>query len=162
MPGWAADVIPVALVPAELAIPLLQALGATALAAAVAVPLGVALARLPAAWTATLATLALVLPLLPLPGAVAPAAPLVAFVALPLGWGLRRIPAATLRVAASLAGPGRVVWHVWLPLGAPWLLAGLGLGLARALAGLDLAWPAALLLAAAAWPVLRAAAARAG
>lgn len=154
---------------ADLAGTLLRALAATALATVVAVPLAVALARLAAPWAASLAALVLVLILLPLPDPatlphaatlLARAAPLLPFLALPLGWGLRRVPAGDLRIAASLAPPAAVLRHVWLPVALPWLLAGLGLALARALAGTWLAAPAALLLAAAAWPVLRALAAR--
>jgi ABC-type spermidine/putrescine transport system permease subunit II len=152
------------MIPAELAAALLHALAATALAALAAVPLAIALARLPASGAATLATALLFAALLPLPGAGTPpadAVPLLPFVALPLGWGLRRIPAATRRIAASLGSPVFVFGRLWLLLAAPWLLAGLALGFARALAGAGLAWPAAL-LAAAAWPALRALAAREG
>ena len=148
----------------ELAGASLHALAATALAAVAALPLGIALPRLPAAWAATLAMFLLAATLLPLPGRGAigaDAVTLLPCVALPLGWGLRRIPAATLRIAASLAPPQMVVWRVWLPLAGPWLLAGLALAFASALAGSGLGWPAALLLAAA-WPVLRALAAQAG
>lgn len=148
----------------ELAGTLLHALAATALAGVVAVPLAVALARLAAPWAASLAALVLVLILVPLPdGGPLPAraVPLVPFVVLPLGWGLRRVPAGARRIAASLAPPASVLRHVWLPVAWPWLLAGLGLGLARALAGTWLALPAALVLAVAAWPVLRALAGRA-
>ncbi len=139
------------------------ALALTGATAVVAVPLGVALARLPAAGAAALATLLLLSLLLPAHDADSPAAqaaPLLPWMALPLGWGLRRIPAATLRIAASLAGPAQVFGQVWPKLAAPWLLAALGLGFARALAGSGLAWPAALVLAATAWPSLRALAAR--
>jgi hypothetical protein len=137
---------------------LLHALAATALAGVAAVPLGVALARLPAAWAATLGAGLAAVSVVPLPGGgslAADAVPLLPLVALPLGWGLRRIPAATLRIAASLTAPALVLRRIWLPLAAPWLLAGLGLALARALAGAGLDWPSALLLAATAWLALR-------
>ena len=141
-----------------------QALAATALAGVAALPVALALARLPASWAATLGALLAGLAMLSLPGGglVEDAVPLLPLVALPLGWGLRRVPVATLRIAASLAGPAMVLRRVWLPLAAPWLLAGLGLALARALAGAGLLWPAALLLAATAWPALRALAEPAG
>lgn len=151
--------------PAELSAALLHALGATAVAAVVALPLGGALARLPAAAAVTLFVFVLAVAMLPLPGQgtiAGDAGPLLVFVALPLGWGLRRIPAATLRIAASLASPALVARHVWLPLAAPWLAAGLAMALARALAGAGLGWLAALALAAAIWPLQRALAAQAG
>lgn len=144
---------------ADLPVLLLHALAATALAGLVALPLAVALARLPPGGAATLGALLLLPALLGLPGVAglgAQAAPLLPFIALPLAWGLLRIPAGAPRIVASLAGPALVLWRVWLPLAFPWLLAGLALGFARALAGAGLVRPAALLLAVAAWPVLRA------
>lgn len=140
----------------------LHALVITGLAAAIAVPLVLALVRLPAGGAATLAALLLLAALLPIPGlngTPAEVAPLLPFVALPPAWGLRRMPAGALRIAASLAGPARV-FGIWLRLAAPWLLTGLAWGLARALAAAGFTGPAALLLAAAAWPLLRGLAAR--
>jgi ABC-type spermidine/putrescine transport system permease subunit I len=141
----------------------LHALAITGIAAAIAVPLLLALVRLPAGGAATLAALLLLPALLPLPGLgtmPSEVAGLLPFLALPAAWGLRRIPASTLRIAASLAGPARLFARVWLRLAAPWLLTGLAWGFARALAAAGLAGPAALVLAAAAWPVLRVLAAR--
>ena len=139
-----------------------EAVTAAAIAAVAAVPPGVLLARLPAAAAAVLAALLCLSGWLPLPEPdrlfsppLLAAVPLLPLVALPLGWGLRRVPPATRRIAASLAAPRQVLWRLWLPLAAPWLLAGFSLGTARALAGMGQVWPAALLLAAIVWPVLR-------
>ncbi len=143
----------------------LHALAITGIAAAIAVPLLLALVRLPAHAAAGLAALMLLPALAPIPGLAAmpsEVAGLLPFLALPAAWGLKRLPAGALRVVASLAGPVRGFALVWLRLAAPSLLTGLAWGFARALATAGLAWPAALLLAAAAWPVLRALAARGG
>ncbi len=143
----------------------LHALAITAVAAATAVPLLLALVWLPARAAAGLAALLLLPALVPIPSLgtmPSEVAGLLPFLALPAAWGLRRLPAGALRVAASLTGPVRVFARVWLRLAAPWLLTGLAWGFARALAATGLAWPAALLLAATAWPVLRALAARGG
>jgi hypothetical protein len=143
----------------------LHALAITGIAAAIAALLLLALLRLPAGAAAGLAALLLLPALVPLPGLdtlASEVAGLLPFMALPAAWGLRRIPARPLRIAASLAGPGRVFARVWLRLAAPWLLTGLAWGFARALTAAGLVWPAALLLAATAWPVLRALATREG
>lgn len=151
------------MIPAAQVAALPHALAATAVAVVAGLPLGVLLARLPPAPAATLATALAAAVLLPGEGSIAAdALPLLALVAVPPGWGLRTIPAATLRIAATLASPARVIRSVWLPLAAPWLLAGVALGFAGALARAGLVWPAGLLLAATAWPVLRALAARQG
>jgi hypothetical protein len=145
--------------PAEPWAALLHALAATGLGAVAAVPLVLALVRLPTPWAASLGGLLLLPALLPLPGPETPlaqAALLLPFLALPPGWGLRRMPAGALRIAASLAPPAMVVRRVWLAMAWPWLAAGLGLGLARALAAAGLVWPAAAVLLVLGAAVLRA------
>src|SRR5208283_2580038 len=94
---------------------LLHALAVTGMAAVVAAPLALALARLRASGAATLAALLLLPALLPLPGPgtlPADAAAVLPFLALPAGWGMRRTPPAVRRIAASLAGPGLVFRRV--------------------------------------------------
>ncbi len=141
----------------------LQALTATVIAVLLAVPLGMALARLPARGAAALGALVVLAALLAAPDLgllpdgeplVAEAAEVLPFVALPLGLGLRRIPATTLRIAASLAPPMAVIRLVWRKLALPWLIGGLAMGFGRGLLGAGLGWPAALLMAAGAWPLL--------
>jgi hypothetical protein len=122
----------------------------------------VAMWRLPAAWAATVATALVVFALLPWPqaGLAGEAARLVPCAALPAAWGLRRLPHPALRVAATLASPGRVFVSLWLPLVLPWIGAGLCFALARALADAGLPWFAVVPLALGAWPLARALAAR--
>ncbi len=150
--------------PADLiAAVMLHALAVTVTATVFAVPLGMALARLPARWSASLGSLVVLAALLASPALPMPpdagrllleAARVLPLVALPLGWGLRRISAATLQIAASLAPPAAVIRLVGLKLAMPWLPGGLVMAFGAGLADAGLGWPAALLVAAGAWPVL--------
>jgi ABC-type sulfate transport system permease component len=122
---------------AELWTVLPPALMATGVAALCAVPLLAALLWLPPRWSAVLAgalLLLAVLPPRPGPGLALRVLALLPFIVLPPAFALRRIPARALRVAATLASPASVAVRLWLPLAAPWLLAGLALAFARALA----------------------------
>jgi ABC-type spermidine/putrescine transport system permease subunit II len=134
----------------------------TALAALLAIVPVALLWRLPPRWAAVVATLLVVPAVLPVPlaGVVGQAALLVAYVALPAAWGMRRVPRPAMRVAATLASPGRVFARIWLPLVLPWIAVGLCFALARALASAGLPWLAVPPLAAGAWPLARALAAR--
>jgi hypothetical protein len=136
--------------------------GLTALATLLAVVPVALLWRLPAGWAAALATLLVALAVVPLRrgGMAGEALAVLPYVALPAAWGMRGVPCQAMRIAATLASPGRVFLGVWLPLVLPWIGAGLAFGLARALAGAGLAWAALLPLAAGAWPLARALAAR--
>ncbi|CAH2604256.1 conserved membrane protein of unknown function [Rhodovastum atsumiense] len=134
------------------------AVAATLLCALPAVPFAVLIARLPVPVGAALLALALLPPLLPLPGFPGQAAGLLPFVVIPLAWSARRVTPAMSRMA-TISGATIVsrVRRIWLPLVGPGLALGLLLGFARALGGSDdlrLQGLGAVLFAASAYPLL--------